>query len=487
MNTKQFTILHSNDLHGDFKSSYVDAHDHHEGGLSLLSGYINRVKQEKENVLYFISGDIVQGSLLCSEFQAISSIELINYLSPDAVALGNHEFDYGFAHLLFLEKLAYFPIISANLYIKKHNRRIMNSHLIIEKDGFEILVIGILTEEALASIGREPAIAKLVTIKNACDEIGMICNTYKTEDIDLTIVLTHIGLEEDKKLAAQLNPTWGVDMIIGGHSHTIMDKPLLVNNIIIAHAGEGTNQIGRFEITVDDDTNSIVKYYWDLVPINCNTVDNDLDLQNFLEGLQSELDIRLNTLICRFLEPLEHSRHDGESAIGNLFADILMNQSRADIALVGSGSIRANTLGPAVTLGHIKTIYPFDDKLIKVKLSGKQLLAIFNAYLDPENRSNSGEFYQTSHNIRVQYCLSDKTVSSFTINGQQIEGDANYKVCIEEYHFNNLKNIFNFSAEEISLLKPRVAAHSCRDVFIEYLGGLNAISSSIEGRIIDIA
>lgn len=487
MNTKQFTILHSNDLHGDFESSYIDAYDHHEGGLSLLSGYINRVKREKENVLYFISGDIVQGSLLCSEFQAISSIELINYLFPDAVALGNHEFDYGFAHLLFLEKLAYFPIVSANLYIKKHNRRIMNSHIIIEKDGFEILVIGILTEEALASIGREPAIAKLITIENACDEIGMICNTYKTEDIDLTIILTHIGLEEDKKLAAQLNPSWGVDMIIGGHSHTVMDKPLLVNNIIIAHAGEGTDQIGHFEITVDDDTNSIVNYSWELVPINCNTADDDLDLQNFLEGLQSELDIKLNSLICRLVKPLEHCRHSGESAIGNLFADILMDQARSDIALVGSGSIRANTLGPAVTLGNMKTIYPFDDKLIKVKLSGKQLLAIFNAYLDPENRRNSGEFYQISRNIRVQYCLHSKTVSSFTINGQQIEDATRYTVCFEEYHFNNLKNIVNFSAEETSQLKPQMVAHSCRDIFIEYLGSFNAICSSVEGRIIDIA
>ena len=88
--------------------------------------------------------------------------------------------------------------------------------------------------------------------------MGIICNAYKNDDIDLTVLLTHIGFESDKELAAMLKPEWGVDMIIGGHSHTILEQPAQVNNILIAQAGVGTDQIGRFDIVVDDDTNSIV-------------------------------------------------------------------------------------------------------------------------------------------------------------------------------------------------------------------------------------
>ncbi len=116
--TKKFTILHSNDMHGDFLAEVNEGKGELIGGLSLLSGYINKVRKEEENVLYVISGDMVQGSLIDSEYKGLSTMEIMNYLAPDVVTLGNHEFDYGLPHLLFLEKVANFPIVNANLYIR---------------------------------------------------------------------------------------------------------------------------------------------------------------------------------------------------------------------------------------------------------------------------------------------------------------------------------------------------------------------------------
>ena len=118
MKTKKFTILHSNDMHGDFLSEISSGSSTSKkellGGLALLSGYINKVRAEEENVLYVISGDMLQGSLIDTEYKGISTMEIMNYLAPDVVALGNHEFDYGLPHLLFLEKMANFPIVNAN-------------------------------------------------------------------------------------------------------------------------------------------------------------------------------------------------------------------------------------------------------------------------------------------------------------------------------------------------------------------------------------
>ena len=148
---KKFTILHSNDIHGDFLAEVREGKGKLIGGLSLLSGYINKVRQEEENVLYLVSGDMVQGSLIDLEFKGISTMEIMNYLSPDVVALGNHELDYGLPHLLFLEKIANFPIVNANLYIKKYNKRLMRPYLIIRKAGFDILFTGIITDKILDS------------------------------------------------------------------------------------------------------------------------------------------------------------------------------------------------------------------------------------------------------------------------------------------------------------------------------------------------
>lgn len=99
MKTKKFTILHSNDMHGDFFAEDPEERGKLIGGLALLSGYINKVREKEKNVLYVISGDMLQGSIIDSEYKGISTIEIMNYLAPDIVSLGNHEFDYGLGSL----------------------------------------------------------------------------------------------------------------------------------------------------------------------------------------------------------------------------------------------------------------------------------------------------------------------------------------------------------------------------------------------------
>ena len=145
---KKLTILHSNDMHGDFQAEQVD--DKLIGGVSFLSGYIQKVREEEENVLYVVSGDMFRGSVIDSEFKGLSTIEIMNLLGPDVATLGNHEIDYGIGHLLFLEKCARFPIINANLYLTTNQIRLFKSHEMVKIGGMKILFIGILTEEVLA-------------------------------------------------------------------------------------------------------------------------------------------------------------------------------------------------------------------------------------------------------------------------------------------------------------------------------------------------
>ena len=220
-NLKKLTLLHSNDLHGDFMAKEVD--QELVGGVSMLSGYVSKVRKEEKNVIYAIAGDMLRGSVIDSEYKGISTIEIMNMLAPDIVTLGNHEVDYGVAHLLFIEKCAQFPIINANMYLTTNHVRLFNSHKILEVDGMKILFIGILTENVLNSTKQDKLIGSFVDVHEAAIEVGKICNAYRTEDIDFTVLLTHIGFESDKQLAEILDPRWGVDMIIGGHSHTLLE------------------------------------------------------------------------------------------------------------------------------------------------------------------------------------------------------------------------------------------------------------------------
>ena len=314
--TRKFTILHSNDMHGDFLAEQAAGGGELIGGLPLLSGYINKVRAEEENVLYVIAGDMVQGSIIDSDFKGTSTMQIMNYLAPDVVALGNHEVDYGLPHLLFLEKIANFPIVNANLYIKPFEKRMMRPYHIISKAGFDILFTGILTEKTMDSIKLDELIGTFVTLEEAGAEVGKICDAFKNDDIDLTIVLTHIGFESDKELAAMLRPEWGVDLIIGGHSHTMLSEPAQVNGILIAQAGTGTNQIGRFDIVVDDDTNSIVEWKWQLIPIDEHIAEPDLRMAEFIESFKTVVDRKYSVIITKFAEKLTHPLPRGRDRPG---------------------------------------------------------------------------------------------------------------------------------------------------------------------------
>jgi len=499
MKTKRFTILHSNDMHGDFLAE-VKAQDSLKGfdgersrtikgkligGLALLSGYINKVRKEEENVLYVISGDMLQGSLIDSEWKGISTIEIMNYLAPDVVAVGNHEVDYGLSHLLFLEKMANFPLINANLYIIKNNKRILPPYLILKKAGFDILFTGIITEKIMDSIRQDKLIGTFVGVEEASQEVGKICNAYKNDDIDLTILLTHIGYESDIELAKLLKPEWGVDMVIGGHSHTILEKPTKVNNVLIAQAGVGTNQIGRFDIVIDDDTNSIIDYKWRLIPIDEKLAPPDKKLADYIESFKSEVDRKYNTLICKLAETLTHPQREIETSLGNLVADSLASADTIEVMLVGSGSIRVKELGPLVTLKDFLACFPYDDTITRYTVTGSQLRKIFEHIMRPENRTGEGECYQVNGRVRAVYNDKEKKLESLAVDGQPVDTAKFYTLALQGYHFNNCSSYLNISQEELLASgKTKVVTTSAQQVLEEFFRNNQNISRKVEGRLV---
>jgi len=333
------------------------------GGVSRLSGYINKVRNEEKKVIYAISGDMFRGSLIDSEFQGISTIEIMNLLAPDVVTLGNHEIDYGLAHLLFLEKCATFPIINANMHLKHNGARLFNSHYIKEIDGMRVLFIGILTEIVLAMTKSLGFIGTLVDIEDAAKEVGKICDAYRDVDIDFTVLLTHIGFDEDKKLAAKLDPAWGVDLIIGGHSHTYLTEPCVVEGIPIVQAAVGTDQIGRFDIMVDTDNNCIDSYTWQCIPITEDNSPRDEALERCITQFKDYTDKKYGRVLTRFLRAYTHPGRNMETELGDLLAEGIREQLGVDLVFLGSGSIRGESLGPIVTLGDFVEIFPYNETL----------------------------------------------------------------------------------------------------------------------------
>lgn len=484
-NTQKFTILHSNDMHGDFLAEVQEGSGELIGGLALLSGYINKVREEENNVIFAIAGDMVQGSLIDAEYKGVSTIEIMNYLSPDVVTLGNHELDYGLPHLLFLEKMANFPIVNANLYIKNYGKRLMTPYMTLTINGFNILFIGIITEKVMDSLALDQIIGTFVSTEDAAEEIGKICNVYKNDDIDLTIALTHIGLESDIELAKMLKPEWGVDMILGGHSHSVMDQPLEINNILIAQAASGTDQIGRFDILVEDITDSIIEWKWELVPINSQTAPLDEHLEEFINGYRDKVDAKYNAIVTRFHEKLFHPEREIETELGNLFADAMAESHETDVMFLGSGSIRNAELGPVVTLGNLKECFPYDDSLTRYEINGKQLKKIFKHVMRLKNRDGEGECYQVNSKVNAVYSDSGAKLVSLKIDGHPVIETQKYTITLQGYHIANSEANLNMTNDELTAIGTgKVVTTSAYQVLEEWLRQRPNVNRDIEGRLV---
>lgn len=480
---KKLVLLHSNDMHGDFLAEQVD--ENLVGGVSMLSGYVDKVRKEEPNTLYCIAGDMFRGSVIDSEFKGLSTIEIMNALAPDVVTLGNHETDYGVAHLLFLEKCAKFPIINANLFIRTNQARLFKPYVILEIDGMKILFIGILTEEVLSQTKNDGLVGSFVGINEAAEEVGRICNAYNATDIDFTVLLTHIGFEEDKRLAAMLDPAWGVDVIIGGHSHTFITEPAKVNDILIVQAGTGTDQIGRFDILVDTYKNCVSEYKWEAVPINDEHCPKDPEIEKLIATYKADTDIKYNRIVTRLHRELTHPERTQETEIGNLFADILKESLNLDIMLLGSGSIRNTHIGPLVLFSDLVECFPYDDSVTMIAVTGAQLRRMMLYMLRDEVWQGAHcEFYQLSEGLKVVYDRNKKELLELTFEGAPVQDDRCYTVGLQLFHFTNMEENLNVSLEEVSAnRKPRVVTTSCREILDEYLSSHPHLDRKVEGRL----
>ncbi len=482
----KLVLLHSNDMHGDFLAEAKDGH--HIGGVSLLSGYVKQVRAENDNVLYAIAGDMFKGSVIDSEFLGFSTIEIMNYLNPDVVALGNHELDYGLAHLLFLEKCARFPIINANMYIKSNHVRLFSPYKILEVNGLKIMFIAVITEEVLSSTRSEPIVGTFVDVWEAARQVGVIVDNYKTTSVDLTVLLTHIGYKNDIELAKILNPKWGIDLIIGGHSHTLLSKPKIVNDIPIVQVGVGSDQIGRFDIEIDREEHEMTGYEWKVLPITSENCPVDEVLEKVLTEYKDETDRKYGRLLTILNRKLTLESKRQESELGNLFADLMQQDSSFDVMFYGTGSIRVRELGPSVQYSDLKEAIPFTNEVHMLEVTGRQFKDMCRFFLRQSiDTRGTSEFFNLSRGVRLVYDYDADQLEECTLNGKKVTDRRIIKIGVQDYHYQNFKDCFGIDLKEIEKRKrARTVVTDDFSVYEETLAKSDKLDSHIEGRIVII-
>lgn len=373
-------------------------------------------------------------------------IELMNDLRFDLSAVGNHEFDTSPQGFALLQKKATFPFISANIFPEKHTgMSVKPYHCFQLKNGLSLLFYGLLDiEESTGLPAAHPDEMRGVSFETPISTV--LKHTHLKDSADALIYLSHLGVENDKKLADAL-PKGTSSLIIGGHSHTRLLQPIIENGVYITQAERALKYLSLIQLTVHADGSQSVNVQ--LLPID-------------LKGRCSE---KTATKVeayehnnPRLQEQLARSENDikGLDALGCLMADALCEETGADFAVVNKGGVRMNLIPAGViTSKQIFTLDPFGNEAMLFNLTGTEVHDLFvHGFTDDKNH-----LLYPSKKLRATYFTEDDdTLVRLTIqlaDGSKLDSQKTYKVALNSYiasafKFNRIDkgiNLYSTTAE----------------------------------------
>jgi 5'-nucleotidase/UDP-sugar diphosphatase len=425
-------LLHTNDHHGTVLPNGG------RGGLAETAAYVKAVKTFNPNVLLLDAGDINTGSALSNMFNAEPDILAYNMMGYDAVVFGNHEFDGNQEKLNRQIQLATFPFVSSN--IKTQNGEFLggNRYIVKKYGDIKVGVFGITTLRTKTIASPDESLVFINEIDAARDVVGILRNVEKA---DIVIGLTHIGdIKEmpDHITSTELaNAVPGIDIIIDGHSHSFMDKPLKAGNTWIVSANEQGKYVGQGKLNIVK--GKLAGFLWEPVPI---PIGPDLAvtelLKPYLEKASASLKEVIGEAANTFVFGNRLTRYQ-ETAVGNIVTDAnawyfrTISGLDVDFVMHNGGNIRAELPKGPVTREMILTILPFDNYLYIVSMRGSEIIELFN-FIATIPQGNGG-FPQFSGDVRltIDKTSGNGTVKELTIGGKPVDANRTYRLCTNDY------------------------------------------------------
>ncbi len=414
------TILHTNDHHGHLLPfTYYPSPE--TGGLAARYTAVNVVRQEVEKssgqVLLLSAGDANTGmpeSDLCNAEPDFKAMNLIGY---DAMALGNHEFDKPREVLQHQKDWAEFPFLAANVLLKATGRPLFGDYVIKQLGSLKVAIIGFTTPDTpgITMPGNTNALVFVDPVQPAKKILTRI-----RDNADLVIGLSHLGYYRDPEVdrlhkgdgyLARNAP--GIDVIVGGHTHTEFKRAERIGSTLVVQAGEFGVYLGRLDIKYDDQIKKIVGHDFMLIPINLKTIikykgeqfymtrgpaySQHPKVTKMLEPYLEKSTAMLNEPVGEAVLNLVGDRlkvRSGETNLGNLIADAMRARVGTDVALLNGGGIRSGIPKGPISYRDILMVLPFGNTLVTMELTGTQLLKVLRHAA--EQRPGSGGWLHVS-------------------------------------------------------------------------------------------
>ena len=402
---KDIVLVHTNDVHGRIvEEKGRDKNTSVVGDAKLATVIENERAKKDQTTVVLDAGDAFQGLPISNSTKGEARAEILNKINYDAMAVGNHEFDFGLDEAKKYKEILKFPLLSANTYV--NGARLFEASTIIDKDknvkGDEVVVIGVTTPET--STKTHPKNVQGVTFKDPIPEVLNVVKEIQAkakttgDDYKTYVVLAHLGVDtttpdawRGSTLADELSKSPLLKgkrvVVIDGHSHTVESKTY-GDNVTYNQTGSYLNNIGKVTLKSNSllGTPSLIK------ASETTNVKPNAEVKKLVDEIKAKYDAE-NAVVVVKNSPVELSgtRENvrvRETNLGNVVADSLYEygqtgfKNKTDIAVTNGGGLRETIAkDKPITKGSVIAVLPFGNTISQIKVSGKNILEMFEQSL----------------------------------------------------------------------------------------------------------
>ncbi|HEX7177139.1 MAG TPA: bifunctional UDP-sugar hydrolase/5'-nucleotidase, partial [Pyrinomonadaceae bacterium] len=421
------TLLQVNDVY-----QFLPVERGREGGLARVSTLRKEIARQSPHTMLLLSGDTISPSVESITYRGRQMIDAWNQVGLDYSVFGNHEFDFGPEELLARVGESKFKWLGANVIDKRTGRTFAETppYVVREFDGVKVGIFGITLPETKTTSSPGPN----VEFRAACETANEIIPKLRDAGARAVVALTHLSLAEDKELARCAE---GIDVIIGGHEHTLLQSA--AGGVPIFKMTADAREMGRIDLNIDPKTGRVRSIDWEIIKVGA-----DVKEDPEFAAVTRKYAAKIRELAGRVgrssvaLDARSAENRTRETNVGNLVADSFRRATGADIALLNGGSVRADTvIAPGLlTMRDVLSILPFNNELEVIEVTGALLLeALENGVGRTAPGAEPGRFPQVS-GMKYSFDASlpaGQRIKSVTVGTRPLDPARSYTLATTRY------------------------------------------------------
>jgi len=422
-----FTIVHTNDVHARI------------AGEAYVASYVKGLKDSGENVLLISAGDVLHGQTIATISQGKAIVDIMNAVGYDFMVPGNHDFNYGIARLTELEKSMNFKLLAANVVSAATKANVYTTCAVTEIDGLKVGLFGLATPETVTKTNPKNVAGYDFTAPVAA-AIEMV-DLLEEQGCDVIIAITHLGLDNEtavKERSTAIAEIPGVNIVIDGHSHTVLERGRVVKNAVIAQTGEYLNNIGVINVSVTEETIKVTPKLIETPEEDSDNWKADKTVLDVIARAEKANLAITSQVIGKTPVKLDGERADvraKETNLSALLTAAMLKATGADISITNGGGIRASIEAGDITKGDILTVLPFGNFICTVDVKGSEFIKALEHGVSSQPEV-AAHFSQVG-GIKVKFdsskAVGSRIVSVTMADGTELDPAKTYKVATNDF------------------------------------------------------